>query len=556
LRAVLDGLLQGLRDPAVPVQAAAACSLRLLIAAPGATDLLRPMLSNIISEYFRIMDEVESESVLSALQAIVEQFGHDIAPMASMMVARLVEGFRQYASAGLDDDEGMFNATQCLDTIRSILDAIEDLPDVYTPIEVVVLPMLHSLLNKDASYEFIDGAISIISFFTYFGDTISPNMWTVCGPLLQSLNDWAIDYLDDMMIPLLNFVVKGTSTFLQATSATNGQSMVGLLLSVVEKIFTAPYDEDDDSPRDVKCAASMLTTLITCSRDAQGLNEVMPQALNMTIQKLGQCVAMKQSKSVVIRLLEVIMGAVYYNPPMVLQILQSHPDPTVTKAVFGTLFDHLNDMEKNLTQRLIVLSFSSMLALPASTLPEVIRNNLQAMFKQVIRELVLIKEVEDEEEEEGEEGDDVDDDDDDDDEEDDDDDDDDGQSPTDVSKYSKALYVPDGGYDEEEDCVNAEDEAYREALETMDRNTTNKAKAAASPAKATEDAEDTDFLEGDPVDDEDEMAFVSPLEIMDVSAFFKSTLQSIQAQDPSVAQHLQQGLDDEDRQRFQDLLSQ
>ena len=37
-------MLGGLRDPALPVQAAAACSLRLLIAADGATEIIRPVL--------------------------------------------------------------------------------------------------------------------------------------------------------------------------------------------------------------------------------------------------------------------------------------------------------------------------------------------------------------------------------------------------------------------------------------------------------------------------------------------------------------------------------
>lgn len=41
---------------------------RVLISEEGATDLLRPMLPQIVAEYFRIMDEVENESVLSALQ--------------------------------------------------------------------------------------------------------------------------------------------------------------------------------------------------------------------------------------------------------------------------------------------------------------------------------------------------------------------------------------------------------------------------------------------------------------------------------------------------------
>lgn len=41
---------------------------RTLISLEGATDLLRPYLGEIINEYFRIMEEVENDAVLSALQ--------------------------------------------------------------------------------------------------------------------------------------------------------------------------------------------------------------------------------------------------------------------------------------------------------------------------------------------------------------------------------------------------------------------------------------------------------------------------------------------------------
>jgi hypothetical protein len=41
---------------------------RLLIAAEGAAEMLKPMLPEIVGEYFRIMEEVENESVLGALQ--------------------------------------------------------------------------------------------------------------------------------------------------------------------------------------------------------------------------------------------------------------------------------------------------------------------------------------------------------------------------------------------------------------------------------------------------------------------------------------------------------
>ena len=108
-------------------------------------DLIRPILPQIIGEYFRIMEEVESDEVLSALQVIVLQFGEDIKDMAPQMVERLLQIFLQHANEGNvndhkccieaidflniemwiilgeDDDEAVFTATQCLDTVTSVM---------------------------------------------------------------------------------------------------------------------------------------------------------------------------------------------------------------------------------------------------------------------------------------------------------------------------------------------------------------------------------------------------------------------------------------------------
>jgi hypothetical protein len=67
------------------------------------------------------MDEVENDAVLSALQAIVEQFGVEMKDYAVVMSGHLLRAFTQYSNAGNDDDEAAFSASQCLDTIGTYI---------------------------------------------------------------------------------------------------------------------------------------------------------------------------------------------------------------------------------------------------------------------------------------------------------------------------------------------------------------------------------------------------------------------------------------------------
>lgn len=145
LQAACHGLLQGLRDPALPVQAAAACSFRVLIDTPGAPELIRPVLPQVIGEFFRISKDIESDAVLSALQAIVRAFGEEVGSIAPTMVQTLVSHFQQYANAGLEDDEAQFAASEVLDTIVAVLEAVEPRPDILLVIFTLLLRLLPPL---------------------------------------------------------------------------------------------------------------------------------------------------------------------------------------------------------------------------------------------------------------------------------------------------------------------------------------------------------------------------------------------------------------------------
>jgi hypothetical protein len=129
-----------------------------------------------------------------------------------------------------------------------------------------------------------------------------------------------------------------------------------------------------------------VTCLITSCKENQALHPFLPQILTLTVAVIDDT----KEKNTRTRLLEVIMAALYYNCEATLNILGS--DPKVAPALFGLLFDHLNNMERDFTQRLVVLSFSALLSTPPAALPEIVRNNFPAMFQQVVRELVLIEE--------------------------------------------------------------------------------------------------------------------------------------------------------------------
>lgn len=137
---------------------------------------------------------------------------------------------------------------------------------------------------------------------------------------------------------------------------------------------------------DTGCAATLITCLITSCKENQALHPFLPRILTLVVGALDDT----QEKNTRTRLLEVVMAALYYNSEATLNVLGS--DPKVAPALFGLLFSHLNHMERDFTQRLVVLSFTALLSTNPTVLPEIVRTNFPSMFQQVIRELVLIEE--------------------------------------------------------------------------------------------------------------------------------------------------------------------
>lgn len=70
--------------------------------------------------------EIGNDSVVSALEAIVDKFGNELVPHASVLVQKLCESFQTYASAGDDDDEASMAACQCMDTVCCVNDTMLD----------------------------------------------------------------------------------------------------------------------------------------------------------------------------------------------------------------------------------------------------------------------------------------------------------------------------------------------------------------------------------------------------------------------------------------------
>ncbi|CAE7658804.1 unnamed protein product, partial [Symbiodinium microadriaticum] len=324
-------------------------------------------------------------------------------------------------------------------------------------VEEILSPLVYKLFaNGDDCIEYLENAVEILSYLTYYPEALNQRLWEIFGPLMVAMDDWGYDYMMDLTTPVMNYISKDTETFMRGSFGDH--SYVSMVLTVCQK---ALEHDTSDQEREAKAGALLLACIVAHGKDGS-VDAFIEPIMTLVLTRLPEC----KRKGLVERLLDVVLAVIVYSTSGACDMFRASPE--VEQMVFEMLFTNIPHMYAPSSQRLIVAAFSALLALPKEQLPPFVAANLQGIMSMLIRVLTLLDEADDEDGEGGRGGDDEDDDDDDDYEDDEEEDDD---KPIGGAKVSKntlrkanALDVPEDGFDEDQDCINLEDEEYLIAM--------------------------------------------------------------------------------------------
>jgi hypothetical protein len=231
-------------DPELPVRLNAALSVSKLLQSERACQLLKPYLKFILEGYLKLMDEIESEDLVNALEEIVSLYRHDIGPFAIQLTQQLVNAFHRLVHTNIEDDddgESALAAQGCVVTVRRILDSISKNQELLGRVEGIVMPMLMYSLTPDG-IDCIDDALDCITMIIYHGPQVSPLMWKLYPQLLYLVagddkdpdGGYGFEQISQIGVALQNFISKDTATFLTVGEGQT-QTYVALTFRFVER---------------------------------------------------------------------------------------------------------------------------------------------------------------------------------------------------------------------------------------------------------------------------------------------------------------------------------
>ena len=128
LNRAVDLIFKNFQGSELPVRFQAALTIHKLLENEVTFNFLKPALSQILQKYLDLMNEIDSEDLVTALEEVVSHFKDDIYPFASELTEQLVNSYHRLSQVGVDDDggESALAAVGCVTTIRRIIESCQN----------------------------------------------------------------------------------------------------------------------------------------------------------------------------------------------------------------------------------------------------------------------------------------------------------------------------------------------------------------------------------------------------------------------------------------------
>ncbi|KAK8663421.1 hypothetical protein V6N13_083241 [Hibiscus sabdariffa] len=499
----LHSVVSGLRDPELPVRVDSVFALRSFVEACRDLNEIRPILPQLLDEIFKLMNEVENEDLVFTLETIVDKFGEEMAPYALGLCQSLAAAFWRCMNTAEADDEaddpGALAAVGCLRAISTILESVSRLPHLFVQVEPTLLPIMRRMLTTDGQ-EVFEEVLEIVSYMTFFSPTISLDMWSLWPLMIEALADWAIDFFPNILVPLDNYISRGTAHFLNCKEPNYQQS----LWNMISSILSDKNLEDSD----IEPAPKLIEVVFQNCRGQ--VDHWVEPYLTITLDRLRRA----EKSRLKCLLVQVIANALYYNSTLTLSVLDKF---CVTSEVFNLWFQLLQQVRKSGVRvnfkrdhdkKVCCLGLTSLLAIPGEQLAgealgRVFRATLDLLvaYKDQVAEAAKEEEAEDDDGMDGFESDD--------------------DEDADGSDKEMGVDAEDG---DEADSIRLQ-----------------KLAAQAKAFRANDDDDDDDDDSDDDFSDDEELQ--SPIDEVDPFVFFVDTVKVLQASDPLRFQNLTQTLD-------------
>ena len=293
-----------LNDKELPVKVEAAIGLQMFLSSQDeAAPYVEAHIKEITKELLTIIRETENEDLTNVMQKIVCTFADQLLPVAVEICQHLATTFSQVLESEEGSDEKAITAMGLLNTIETLLTVMEDHPEIMMNLHPIVINVVGHIFQHNIT-DFYEETFSLVYDLTM--KTITPEMWQMLELIYQVFKKDGIDYFIDIMPALHNYVTVDTPAFL-----SNPNRLLAMF-DMCKTMLTGNPGEDPE------CHAAKLLEVIILQCKGQ-IDSVIPMFVELALSRLTREV---QSSELRAMCLQVVIAALYYNPQLLISILE------------------------------------------------------------------------------------------------------------------------------------------------------------------------------------------------------------------------------------------
>ncbi|KAF8840780.1 ARM repeat-containing protein [Paxillus ammoniavirescens] len=374
LRMHSNAVANALDDPELPVRVQAALALtHMVVAYESVRTVVAPRVGEVIRRLLKLSDETDLDLLNSSMESMVEQFQDELLPVATELTARLCESYMRLAREGLaqanesvpdsvdvdsvlsdGEEDKVYGAMGVAKTIGTIVSSVDSNPETLRQVQEVIIPVIRFTLENKL-IDLFDNMYDLVDSLTFKLASISPNMWPIFELTYELFKSDAVDFLDEMLPSLDNFVSYGSDVF--KARPDYRQKVV----DIYQTSLTSPQLGDNDRINGCKLAESILLNLNGHVDDY--LHDIIKTAIDHIDG--GNTYAFKLANFLV------LINTIFYNPTAALHLMENYK-AGAARLFFDKWFAAINVDEKLPRvhdKRLSILALCKLMEVDGSMVP-------------------------------------------------------------------------------------------------------------------------------------------------------------------------------------------
>lgn len=212
-QSILEKTCALLLDPELAVRFEAALTIPKLLKWEISKLRVRGEISNLLQVYLNLINQIDSEEIIEALEEIVENFDKEILPFAVELVGQLVITFGNLAAKEVADDNGdsAMAAVSALNTIVRLIETISESPEDVVKASQSLAPVLfHSLSRKGCEY--MEEGLKVLALLLNYAPSGSlEHLYPLMAIILDSIrgsDPYSIEKTEGIFPVIGNFIKK------------------------------------------------------------------------------------------------------------------------------------------------------------------------------------------------------------------------------------------------------------------------------------------------------------------------------------------------------------